>query len=79
MWVCMGAPNYYRGGSHCGNLSCVEALSHGLVDILCSDYHFPAMLGSIVRMIQEGMDPSAAINLVTLNPARLLQFDHELG
>ena len=79
MWVCMGAPNYYRGGSHCGNLSCAEALSHGLVDILCSDYHFPTMLGSVVRMIQEGVDPSEAINLVTLNPARLLQFDHALG
>lgn len=79
MWVCMGAPNYYRGGSHCGNLSCVEALSHGLVDILCSDYHFPTMLGSIVRMIQDGIDPSVAVNLVTLNPAKLLQFDHELG
>jgi alpha-D-ribose 1-methylphosphonate 5-triphosphate diphosphatase len=79
MWVCMGAPNYYRGGSHCGNLSCVEAISHGLVDVLCSDYHFPTMLGSVVRMIQEGFDPSIAINLVTINPARLLQFDRELG
>ena len=23
MMVCMGAPNYFRGGSHCGNLSCL--------------------------------------------------------
>lgn len=79
MWVCMGAPNYYRGGSHCGNLSCVEALEHDLVDILCSDYHFPTMLGSVVRMIREGQNPSRAINLVSLNPAKLLGFDREIG
>ena len=79
LWICMGAPNYYRGGSHCGNLSCVEAMQHGLVDILCSDYHFPTMLGSVVRMIENGFDPSEAINLVSLNPAKLLQFDHEIG
>lgn len=27
MAVCMGAPNYVRGGSHCGNLSCREAIA----------------------------------------------------
>jgi alpha-D-ribose 1-methylphosphonate 5-triphosphate diphosphatase len=79
MWICMGAPNYYRGGSHCGNLSCVDALEEDLVDILCSDYHFPTMLGSAVRMIENGISPSKAINLVSLNPARLLKFDHEIG
>ncbi|HWD86559.1 MAG TPA: alpha-D-ribose 1-methylphosphonate 5-triphosphate diphosphatase [Mucilaginibacter sp.] len=79
MWICMGAPNYYRGGSHCGNLSCVDALEEDLVDILCSDYHFPTMLGSVVRMIENGISPSKAINLVSLNPARLLKFDHEIG
>ena len=79
LWICMGAPNYYRGGSHCGNLSCLEAMEHGLVDILCSDYHFPTMLGCVVKMIQQGHNPSEAINLVSLNPARLLQFDREIG
>ena len=79
LWVCMGAPNYYRGGSHCGNLSCSDALEEDLVDILCSDYHFPALLGSIVRMIGEGIDPSRAVNLVTLNPARLLRWEKETG
>ncbi|TDX00845.1 alpha-D-ribose 1-methylphosphonate 5-triphosphate diphosphatase [Dinghuibacter silviterrae] len=79
MWVCMGAPNYYRGGSHCGNLACVDAMEEDLVDILCSDYHFPTMLGSVVRMIDEGMSPSKAVNMVTLNPARLLRFDEEIG
>jgi alpha-D-ribose 1-methylphosphonate 5-triphosphate diphosphatase len=75
MWVCMGAPNYYRGGSHCGNLSCVEAMDENLVDILCSDYHFPALLGSVVKMIQEGVSPSKAISYVTNNPAKMLNFN----
>jgi alpha-D-ribose 1-methylphosphonate 5-triphosphate diphosphatase len=79
LWVCIGAPNYYRGGSHCGNLSCWEAMEEDLVDILCSDYHFPTMLASIVRMIDNGIDPSKAVNMVSLNPAKMLKFDAELG
>lgn len=79
LWICMGAPNYYRGGSHCGNLSCADALEEGLVDILCSDYHFPTMLGSVVRMIGEGIAPSRAINMVSLNPARLLGMEGSTG
>ena len=79
MMVCMGAPNYFRGGSHCGNLSCPEAMAENLVDILCSDFHFPSMLGSAVKMMREGMEPSAAINLMSLNAARYLRRDDELG
>ena len=72
MLVCMGAPNYVRGGSHCGNLSCVDAIRAGVVDIICSDYHFPTMLSSVLMMIRDGIAPSRAINYVSLNPARLL-------
>jgi len=79
LWVCLGAPNYYRGGSHCGNLSCLDAIEENLVDILCSDYHFPTMLASVVRMIDNGIDPSRAVNMVSLNPARFLNFDTETG
>jgi alpha-D-ribose 1-methylphosphonate 5-triphosphate diphosphatase len=79
MWVCMGAPNYYRGGSHCGNLSCKEAMDEGLVDILCSDYHFPTMLGSVVRMMEDGIEPQDAVNLVSLNPARMLGLGEYTG
>jgi alpha-D-ribose 1-methylphosphonate 5-triphosphate diphosphatase len=79
MMVCMGAPNYYRGGSHCGNLSCSDALAENLVDILCSDYHFPSLLASAVLMMERGMQPSAAINLISLNPAKYLGLDHETG
>ena len=79
MMVCMGAPNYFRGGSHCGNLSCPEAIAEGLVDVLCSDFHFPSMLASALKMMQTGMDPSTAINMMTLNAARYLRRDDELG
>jgi alpha-D-ribose 1-methylphosphonate 5-triphosphate diphosphatase len=79
MWVCMGAPNYYRGGSHCGNLPCQEAMDEGLVDILCSDYHFPTMLGSVVRMMEDGIEPQDAVNLVSLNPAKMLGLSGHTG
>ena len=79
LWVCMGAPNYYRGGSHCGNLSCAAAMEEDLVDILCSDYHFPAMLGSVVRMMEDGLAPCRAVNMVSWNPAKLLGLNQQLG
>lgn len=79
MMVCMGAPNYYRGASHCGNLSAADALAEGLVDILCSDYHFPSLLASVFLMIERGADPVHAIDLITLNPARHLRIHHETG
>jgi alpha-D-ribose 1-methylphosphonate 5-triphosphate diphosphatase len=79
MLVCMGAPNYYRGGSHCGNLGCHDAMAENLVDIICSDYHFPSMLASMVRMVEEGLSLSAATNMFTLNPARHLRIDNRTG
>ena len=79
MSICMGAPNYYRGGSHCGNLSARHALAEGLVDILCSDYHFPCLLGSAIKMMQEGIPPHDALRLITLNPAAHLGLDRTLG
>jgi alpha-D-ribose 1-methylphosphonate 5-triphosphate diphosphatase len=77
--VCMGAPNYLRGGSHCGNLSAVEALQLGLVDAFCSDYHFPSLLGAVALLMQRGTPPADAVRLVTLNPARILRMADELG
>jgi alpha-D-ribose 1-methylphosphonate 5-triphosphate diphosphatase len=77
--ICMGAPNYLRGGSHCGNLSAVEAFACGLVDALCSDYHFPSLLGAAVLMMERGVPPSQAIALITLNPAKILGWERRLG
>ena len=79
MMVCMGAPNYYRGGSHCGNLACHDAMAENLVDIICSDYHFPSMLACALRMVEEGMTLPAAMKLFTLNPARHLGMGERTG
>ena len=76
MFVCMGAPNYYRGGSHCGNLSCIDAMDENLVDIFCSDYHLPTMLSSLVAMLNSGLNPSYAVNLMTKNAADYLGLDN---
>jgi alpha-D-ribose 1-methylphosphonate 5-triphosphate diphosphatase len=77
--VAMGAPNFVLGFSQSGNISCREAIDRGLVDILCSDYHFPSMLVSAVMLIERGWSPSKAVNLVSLNPARTAGIDGELG
>ncbi len=79
MLVCMGAPNYGRGESHCGNLSAREAFAEGLVDMLCSDYHFPSLLGSAVRMIASGTASCDVAALIAFNPARHLGRDAEFG
>lgn len=77
--VCMGAPNYLRGGSHCGNLSAVEAVNEGLVDALCSDYHFPSLLGAVVKMMASGIPVAQAVAYVTINPARILGWSADFG
>jgi len=79
LMVCMGAPNYYRGGSHCGNLSCLDAMAEKLVDILCSDYHFPSLLGTVLLMMERGVAPHEAFRYVSLNPARHLARESEIG
>jgi alpha-D-ribose 1-methylphosphonate 5-triphosphate diphosphatase len=79
MLVCMGAPNYVRGGSHCGNLSAHDALAEKLVDMFCSDYHFPSLLASTVRMLGDGVPLPKIAGLLSLNPARHLGIDAELG
>lgn len=73
MFVCMGAPNYYRGGSHCGNLSSIDAMNEGVVDLFCSDYHFPALIGSLVKMMEHDVPLHQAVNYMTKNPADMLQ------
>lgn len=77
--ICMGAPNYLRGGSHCGNLSAVEALQEGLVDAFCSDYHFPSLLGAVVKMMANDIPVAQAVAFVTLNPARILGRQRDFG
>lgn len=79
MFVVMGAPNVMLGKSHNNNLSALEAIREGVVDILCSDYYPPAMLQSVFRVHQLGFALHDAVNMVSLNPARALGIDGEFG
>jgi alpha-D-ribose 1-methylphosphonate 5-triphosphate diphosphatase len=71
MQIVMGAPNALRGGSHSGNLSALEALEAGVLDILASDYYPAAMLRAALSLVQKGLlELPQAIALIAQNPAR---------
>ena len=68
--VVMGAPNVVRGGSHLGWASAALLAEQGLVTVLASDYHWPALLEAPFAMARRGrMDLAAAWALVSANPA----------
>jgi alpha-D-ribose 1-methylphosphonate 5-triphosphate diphosphatase len=71
--VVMGAPNVVRGGSHLGWASAAPLAERGLVTVLASDYHWPALLAAPFRLAARGkLDIAAAWALVAENPARAL-------
>lgn len=71
MHVVMGAPNALRGYSHSGNLSTLDAIKAGVVDILAVDYYPAASLHAPFEIADKGLLPlHEAIKLVTYNPAR---------
>ncbi|MEL7083886.1 MAG: alpha-D-ribose 1-methylphosphonate 5-triphosphate diphosphatase [Cyanobacteria bacterium J06597_1] len=53
--VLMGAPNLIRGGSHLGNVGVKEAAQAGVLDILCSDYHFPSLFQAPFLLAELGL------------------------
>jgi alpha-D-ribose 1-methylphosphonate 5-triphosphate diphosphatase len=70
MHIIMGAPNAYRGESNTGNLSAMDGIRAGVVDILATDYYPAAMLHSAWKIAGSGvLDLPAAVRLVTTNPA----------
>ncbi|MFJ7933971.1 phosphonate metabolism protein PhnM [Sporosarcina sp. NPDC096371] len=80
LWTIAGAPNVLLGGSHSGNLSAAEAIGERTIDILCSDYYPAALLHSIFKLSEEyGQDLHEMFQLVTLNPAKAVQIDDEIG
>ena len=80
LWTIAGAPNVLLGGSHSGNLSAAEAIKEQTIDILCSDYYPAALLHSIFKLSEEyGQDLHEMFQLVTLNPAKAVQMDDEIG
>ncbi|HSH25248.1 MAG TPA: phosphonate metabolism protein PhnM [Massilibacterium sp.] len=75
-----GAPNVMLGGSHSGNLCATEAMKEGAIDVLCSDYYPPAMLHAIFKLHKEQDLPLVDLfRFVTLNPAKAVHMDHEIG
>lgn len=76
MWTIMGAPNALRGGSHSGNLSALDALNEGLLDILASDYYPASMLQAAFAIAKQNLRPfHEAINLISQNPAKAAQLN----
>lgn len=67
LYTIMGAPNAFRGQSNTGNLSAMDALSEGVLDILASDYYPAAMLHIIFK--QSVLPLHEAVKLVSSNAA----------
>jgi len=80
LWTIAGAPNVMLGGSHSGNLCATEAIRESAIDILCSDYYPPALLHSIFLLGEKkGQDLHEMFQLVTLNPAKAVRMDDQIG
>lgn len=80
MLTMAGAPNILLGGSHNGNLSAPDAILANHIDILCSDYYPPAMLHAVFTMHEKfGVDLADMFRLVTINPARAVKMEKEIG
>ncbi len=77
--VVMGAPNLLLGRSHNNNLSALEAIRAGVVDILCSDYYPGSLLQGIFHLYELGYDLPEVVNMATLNPAKALGIADSLG
>jgi alpha-D-ribose 1-methylphosphonate 5-triphosphate diphosphatase len=72
--VILGAPNVLRGGSHAGKLRAADLVDADLCDALVSDYHYPAMIGAVQRLVADGVcDWAAAWQLVSARPAEVLR------
>ena len=68
--IIMGAPNVVRGGSHTGGLRVADLIGDRLVDVLTSDYYYPALLHAPFRIVAEGIAGFAeAWRMVSTNPA----------
>lgn len=75
-----GAPNVMMGHSHSGNLSAREAVSDGLVNMLCSDYYPAALIDAVFILHRQcGLSLPQAFALVTINPARAVGIGDSLG
>jgi alpha-D-ribose 1-methylphosphonate 5-triphosphate diphosphatase len=80
LYTMAGAPNVLLGGSHAGNLSAVEGIMKGCIDILCSDYYPASLLHAVFTMHKKyGLNLVDMMKLVTLNPAKAVGISDEYG
>ncbi|MBU3189660.1 phosphonate metabolism protein PhnM [Clostridium bowmanii] len=80
LFTIAGAPNILLGGSHTGNLSAAEAIANDTIDILCSDYYPAAMLHAVFILHEKyNENLNHMFNLVTINPARAVNMDRDIG
>lgn len=78
--VLMGAPNLILGGSHSGNVSAMELVEHGLVDIISSDYVPQSLVQAMFLIAQHQARPLYEVmRLFTLNPAKAIGLDGDRG
>ncbi len=78
LFTVMGAPNAFRGQSNTGNLSALEAIEEGVLDILASDYYPAALLHIVFKLKQKGLALHEAVKLVSSNPAKAARL-HDRG
>jgi alpha-D-ribose 1-methylphosphonate 5-triphosphate diphosphatase len=79
IYVCVGAPNVVRGGSHDKNMSAIEAIKDGSAHILCSDYLPSSLLPAVFKVADTGMSLPEAVQMATLNPARAMGIAAQAG
>lgn len=73
MAIEMGAANVLRGGSLSNNVGGRELLAHGLVDILLADYHAPALLAAVDKIVELDLATLPdTVALMTSNPAQAI-------
>lgn len=67
----MGAPNLVRGRSHAHFPSVAEAADAGVVDCLCSDYHYASLFHAPFAAVDRDLMPfEDAWQMVSTEPAR---------
>ncbi|MCL1950280.1 MAG: phosphonate metabolism protein PhnM [Turicibacter sp.] len=80
LYTVAGAPNILLGGSHSGNLCATTAIKEGTIDILCSDYYPASLMHGVFKLHEEqGYDLGEVMKLITINPAKAIGLDKELG
>lgn len=71
MATVFGAPNILRGKSQSGSIRALDAVLAGVADCLCADYAPAALIVAVFRLPElADVTLHAAVNLVTINPAR---------